>query len=108
MIINHSRTTVRRRATFYKSLTSGLNLSSICNSKLFIYIYYSSKTVRRTPPHIRDKKHSREGMKRGMASYRRTILKNSPKTRVSESKSYGWLFVRRFEKVVRSLTTSYQ
>jgi len=68
----HSRKTSRRRATFCKRLTSKLNLSSICYSKLFIYIYISSKTLRRTPLYIRKKsttEHSREEEKRGMAFY---------------------------------------
>ena len=38
----HSRKTSRRRATFCKRLTSKLNLSSICYSKLFLYIYIDS------------------------------------------------------------------
>ena len=99
-----SRKTLRRRATFYKRLTSKLNLSSICYSKLFIYIYISSKTVRRTPPYIWEKsttEHPREEEKGGMASYVLPFpkyLQNSP---VCETKPYYGLFVRRFENVLR-------
>ena len=106
----YPRKTVRRRATFYKRLTSELNLSSICYSKLFIYIYIGSKTVRRTPPHIRNKtmkKHPRDEGKGGMTSHRRTVYKNPQNNPICETKSYYGLFVRRFETsydVLRRLT----
>jgi len=100
----HSRKTLRRRATFCKRLTSKLNLSSICYSKLFIYIYIDSKTLRRTPLYIRKKsttEHPREGENRGMASQRRTVSKYLQNNPVCETKPYGRLSVRRFENVLR-------
>lgn len=100
----HSRKTSRRRATFCKRLTSKLNLSSICYSKLFIYIYICSKTVRRTPPYIwkkSTKEHPRGEEKGGYDVLRLTVSKYPQNNPVCETKPYGGLSVRRFEKVLR-------
>ena len=99
-----SRKTLRRRATFYKRLTSELNLSSICYSKLFIYIYIGSKTVRRTPPYIwkkSTKEHPRGEEKGGYDVLRLTVSKYLQNSPVCETKPYYGLFVRRFENVLR-------
>ena len=106
-----SRKTLRRRATFCKRRTNKLNLSSICYSKLFIYIYIDSKTLRRTPLYIWKKsttEHPREEEKRGMASQRRTVSKYLQNNPVCETKPYYGLFVRRFENVLRRRTASHQ
>jgi hypothetical protein len=102
----YPRTTVRLRTTVYKSLTSELNLSSICYSKLLYNIYIGSKTVRQTPPHFRNKtmkKHPRGEGKGGIESYSRIVYKYLQNNPVCETKSYYRLFVRLFEKVLRVL-----